>query len=97
MSACGLPLRLQKQDCVLFFAGSAHRWQTLPDAPAIGFVDQTRVADHQDTVDELVTNQSSRTLFEGDDRVWQLVIHERIAAIGPNVVDTRGQYGVVWW
>src|SRR5581483_2268006 len=72
-----------------------HRWQALPNAPAIWLVNQARVANHQDTAIGLVADQTSGALLQGDDRFRQLILHERVTSLRVEPVDAGGQDRVV--
>ena len=63
------------------FARALERRQALPDAPAIRFVDETRVADHQHAAIRLRANQPARALLQRDHRLRQLMHGERAQAL----------------
>ena len=78
-----------------FFACALERRQALPDALAVVFADETRVADHQHAAVVLVADQPSRTLLQVDDGARQLEFHERVASLFVQFRDASRQHRII--
>ena len=67
----------------------------MPDSASVGFVGEPRIADHQHAAIGLGTDQASGALFEADRRLRKLPVEERIAALGPELVEPRREQRIV--
>jgi len=70
----------QEVDDFLLDPCAFHGRQALPDAAAIGSIDQARIANHLNTTVRLAADQTACALFQRNDGLRHLMFHEGVAA-----------------